>query len=65
MANIKQTGLDSRTFAARLLDQEHMLVIPGVGFGEGGEGFVRFCYATNDENIADGLDRLERFMKTI
>ena len=65
MANIKQTGLDSRTFAAKLLDQEHMLVIPGVGFGEGGEGFVRFCYATNDENIADGMDRLERFMKTI
>lgn len=64
-ANIKSTGLDSRTFATRLLDSEHMLVIPGVGFGDGGEGFVRFCYATNDDNIKDGVERLSRFMKSI
>jgi len=64
-ANIKSTGMDSRTFATKLLEQEKMLVIPGVGFGPGGEGFVRFCYATNDENIKDGVQRLERFMKTI
>lgn len=64
-ANIKSTGMDSRTFAEKLLDQEKMLVIPGVGFGEGGEGFVRLCYATNDENIKDGVERLARFMKTI
>jgi len=42
-----------------------MLVIPGVGFGPGGEGFVRFCYATNDENINEGIQRLRRFMKTL
>jgi aminotransferase len=64
-ANIQSTGLDSRTFAKKLLEQEQMLVIPGVGFGPGGEGFVRFCYATNDDNIHDGVQRLDRFMKTI
>lgn len=64
-ANIQSTGLDSRTFATKLLEQEKMLVIPGVGFGPGGEGFVRFCYATNDENIHDGVQRLRRFMKTL
>lgn len=64
-ANIQSTGVDSRTFAEKLLDQEKMLVIPGVGFGPGGEGFVRFCYATNDENINDGVERLRRFMKTL
>jgi aminotransferase len=64
-ANIQSTGLDSRTFATKLLEQEKMLVIPGVGFGPGGEGFVRFCYATNDENIRDGVERLSRFMKTL
>lgn len=64
-ANIQSTGLDSRTFATKLLEQEKMLVIPGVGFGPGGEGFVRFCYATNDENIHDGVERLNRFMKTL
>ena len=64
-ANIQSTGLDSRTFATKLLEQEKMLVIPGVGFGPGGEGFVRFCYATNDENINDGVQRLRRFMETL
>jgi aminotransferase len=64
-ANIQTTGLDSRTFATKLLEQEKMLVIPGVGFGPGGEGFVRFCYATNDESIHDGVQRLRRFMKTL
>jgi len=64
-ANIQSTGLDSRTFASKLLEQEKMLVIPGVGFGPGGEGFVRFCYATNDENIQDGVQRLSRFMASL
>lgn len=64
-ANIKSTGVDSRTFATKLLEKEKMLVIPGVGFGPGGEGFVRFCYATNDENINDGVQRVSRFMKTL
>ncbi|MFA7502251.1 MAG: pyridoxal phosphate-dependent aminotransferase [Anaerovoracaceae bacterium] len=61
-ANIQSTGMDSRTFATKLLEQEKMLVIPGVGFGPGGEGFVRLCYATNDENIQDGVQRLARFV---
>ena len=64
-ANIQPTGVDSRTFAEKLLTQEKMLVIPGVGFGPGGEGFVRFCYATNDENINIGVEKLRRFMKTL
>lgn len=61
-ANIQSTGMDSRAFATKLLEQEKMLVIPGVGFGPGGEGFVRLCYATNDENIQDGVQRLARFV---
>ncbi len=64
-ANIQSTGLDSRTFATKLLEAEKMLVIPGCGFGDGGEGFVRFCYATNDEQIKDGVARLDRFMKSL
>lgn len=61
-ANIQSTGMDSRAFATKLLEQEKMLVIPGVGFGPGGEGFVRLCYATNDENIQGGVQRLARFV---
>lgn len=64
-ANIKSTGLSSREFCTRLLDEEQMLIIPGDGFGPGGEGFVRFSYATNDDNIKLGVEKLNRFVKKL
>ena len=37
----------------------------GIDFGENGEGYLRFSYLTSLENIAVGMDRLERYLKTI
>jgi len=37
-------------------------VTPGIDFGSGGEGFLRFSYANSLENIKEGLDRLERYL---
>ena len=42
-----RTGLDSETFAQRLLEEEHVAVVPGGAFGPSGEGHVRACYATS------------------
>ncbi len=39
-----------------------MGVTPGIDFGSGGEGFLRFSYANSLENIKEGLDRLERYL---
>lgn len=63
--NISKTGLTSREFAIRLLKEAHTVVVPGTGFGEGGEGFVRLSYATNEENIKEGLRRIEAFVKSL
>jgi len=62
-ANIGKTGLPSRDFAIRLLQEQHTAVIPGNGFGEGGEGFVRLSYATSEDNIKRGLRNIEAFVK--
>ncbi len=43
---ITSSGLDSETFARRLLEEEHVAVVPGGAFGPSGEGHVRACYAT-------------------
>ena len=43
---ITSTGFDSATFAERLLEEEHVAVVPGSAFGPSGEGHVRACYAT-------------------
>jgi aspartate/methionine/tyrosine aminotransferase len=40
-------------------------VAPGIDFGKNGEGYLRFSYANSMENIAEGMDRLENYLKTI
>lgn len=64
-ANISKTGLTSVEFADRLLESQHVVVVPGSGFGSAGEGFVRLSYATSEENIKEGLRRIEAFVKTL
>lgn len=61
--NITKTGLTSDDFAMELLKSEGVVVVPGTGFGESGEGFVRLSYATSDENIKEGLKRMKRFVQ--
>ncbi|MSP12486.1 MAG: aminotransferase class I/II-fold pyridoxal phosphate-dependent enzyme [Chloroflexi bacterium] len=60
--NIRSTGLTSDAFCERLLQEEHVAVIPGNAFGQSGEGYVRICYAAAYENIEDALQRIERFI---
>ena len=60
---IAVTGMDEETFAHKLLEEEHVAVIPGSAFGIGGEGFVRCSYATTYEKIEEALRRIERFMR--
>ncbi len=60
---VSVTGLDDETFAQRLLQEEHVAVVPGSAFGAGGEGFVRCSYATAYEKIEEALRRIERFLK--
>jgi aspartate/methionine/tyrosine aminotransferase len=38
-------------------------VTPGIDFGQNGEGYLRFSYATSMANIAEGMDRLENYLK--
>lgn len=57
--NIKSFGLTSAQFADRLLEEELMAVVPGSAFGS--EGYIRLSYATSDQVIAQGLERLGRF----
>ncbi|HWS24133.1 MAG TPA: pyridoxal phosphate-dependent aminotransferase [Anaerolineales bacterium] len=60
--NISASGMDSETFAERLLREEKVAVVPGDAFGEGGSGFVRACYATAYDQIEEALHRMEKFM---
>ena len=62
---IQSTGLSSEEFCDRFLEAERVAVIPGSAFGPGGEGYVRACYAASMRNLAEALERLERFLSTL
>jgi aspartate/methionine/tyrosine aminotransferase len=36
-------------------------VTPGIDFGANGEGYLRFSYASSMENIAEAMNRLEKY----
>jgi aspartate/methionine/tyrosine aminotransferase len=62
-ANAKHISNDSYGLAFDILEKAHVGVTPGIDFGENGEGYLRFSYATSMENIVEGMDRLENYIK--
>ena len=60
--SIQKTGMTSREFAVNLLKEESVAVVPGSAFGPGGEGYVRACYATAEEQIIEALKRIKNFV---
>ena len=61
--NIAKTGLKSADFCAKLLDAEKVAAVPGIAFGA--DDYIRLSYATSMANIEKGLERIEKFCKTL
>jgi aminotransferase len=60
--DVSSTGLPSKEFAMRLLQEEKVACVPGSAFGPGGEGFLRCCFATSLEQIEAACERIGRFV---
>ena len=63
--SVKSTGLDCEEFARRLLESQHVAVVPGTAFGADGAGFVRCCYATGRDELAEALVRIRKFLSEL
>jgi aspartate/methionine/tyrosine aminotransferase len=50
----------SLAFAKRLLEEAHIVVTPGEGFGQYGQGYIRMALTVPEDRIEEGLRRLER-----
>src|SRR6266536_3200637 len=61
--NISKLGLKSTDFCAKLLDSEKVAAVPGIAFGA--DDYIRISYATSLANIEKGLNRLEKFSRTL
>ena len=60
--DITSTGLSSQEFAKRLIQDYKVAVVPGDVFGQGGEGHVRCCYATDINKIKIAVARIADFV---
>lgn len=61
-ANAKHLSHDSYQLAFDILEKAHVGVTPGIDFGSQGEGYLRFSYANSKANIAEAMNRLERYI---
>jgi aspartate aminotransferase len=57
--NVIGTGIPSKELAGMLLNEAGVACLDGRGFGEFGEGYLRFSYANSLENIQEALRRIE------
>jgi len=62
---VKSTGLGSKEFAVKLLEQEKIACVPGSAFGPGGEGYLRCCFATALDQIQTATERMARFSERL
>ena len=53
---------DSAAFTAELVRETGVALAPGVGFGRDGEGYIRVCFASTEDTIAEALARLKKFV---
>jgi len=53
-------GYDSEGFASKLLEEAGVVVTPGNGFGDPGEGYIRISLTQRDERLKEAVTRIKR-----
>ena len=62
--SIKDFGMSSSETAEYILEKTHVVTSPGSAFGPDGEGYIRICYASKYEQIAEAIRRMENAFGT-
>ena len=62
--NITGFGMSSVETAEYILEKTHVVTAPGSAFGDGGEGYIRICYASKYEDIKEALRRMKEAFGT-
>lgn len=61
--NISKINGDSMAFCKDLLEKSGVALVPGVAFGM--DGFVRFSFACGEEQIIEGIKRIENYINNL
>ncbi len=63
LVNAKHLSSSSYELAFEILERAGVGVSPGIDFGQNAEGYLRFSYANSLENIKEGLNRMEEYLR--
>ncbi len=63
LADARHISNDSLALAKEILEATGVALTPGIDFGQGAEGFLRFSYANSMENLDKAVDRLADFFR--
>ncbi len=63
--SILSTGMSSEEFCERLLMEKRVAVVPGIAFGDSGEGFIRVSYCYSTQHIKEALGRISEFLEEL
>ncbi len=63
--NIEKTGLDSETFAYKLLEEKHVAVVPGIAYGKTGSKYIRIAFTLEIPKIKEGFSRIREFVLSL
>ena len=58
--NIRKSGLTSEDAVGVILNEAHVLTLPGNGFGDCGEGYIRIACTVGIEKLEEAFDRIEK-----
>lgn len=64
-ADVKSFSLPCREIANLLLEEGFVAVLPGTDFGDGGEGFIRLSYVSEEDVLVEGLARIKSTLDTL
>ena len=63
LADARHISNDSLGLAKEILESTGVALTPGIDFGKGAEGFLRFSYANSMERLDQAVDRLNLFFR--
>jgi len=63
LVNARHINGDSLALAYDILEKAGVGVAPGIDFGPGAEGYIRFSYANSVENIEEAMYRMEKYLQ--
>lgn len=65
MINVEKTGLSGTVFAERLLREQAVAVVPGIGFGDTFGRYIRISFAASTDDILEGVKRIGAFAASL